>query len=687
MANITLLPSAKVPLVYDGENTMTTEWYRFFWNIYGFTESGVIPVSRGGTGLTTIGNHQIIIGNANNVFEPASLSSTSLAITYPAGFVNLELGTSSVTPGTYGSASQVGVFTVNQYGVLTAASNTSIGIDASQIISGTIASARISGSYTGITGVGTLTAGTWNATTIGVAYGGTGQTSFTNGQLLIGNTTGNTLTKATLTAGSGVTITNGAGSITISATGSGGTVTSVTGVAPIASSGGTTPAISISQSNTTTDGYLSATDWNTFNNKQPAGTYVTSVTGTSPVVSSGGTTPAISLATAYGDTLNPYASKTANYFLAAPNGSAGVPTFRAMVAADVPALAYVTNVSGTGTVNGITLTGTVTSSGSLTLGGTLSGIGNSQLTNSTISGVALGGNLFDLTAGTGVSFSAGTTYNGSAAITINATGTGGTVTSVAALTLGTSGTDLSSTVANGTTTPVITLQVPTASALNRGALSATDWTTFNGKAPAVTYTTNYIPYGQGTTTPNQSAQLQYNNAGALSVSTSAAASVEGVFTNTNTGASASAGVRGVANSTGYWLLRQYGTGVTATVFGITLANYALLLSDGASSNGLMLGSLTADPVIFGTNNTERMRIFSSGGVSIANTTDPGAGNLSVTGTIRTQGYTVATLPAAGTVGRRAYVTDALAPTFLTVIVGGGAVRCPAFDNGTAWVAG
>ena len=57
----------------------------------------------------------------------------------------------------------------------------------------------------------------------------------------------------------------------------------------------------------------------------------------------------------------------------------------------------------------------------------------------------------------------------------------GTVTSVAALTLGTTGTDLSSTVANGTTTPVITLQVPTASATNRGALSAADWTTFNSK--------------------------------------------------------------------------------------------------------------------------------------------------------------------------------------------------------------
>ena len=58
----------------------------------------------------------------------------------------------------------------------------------------------------------------------------------------------------------------------------------------------------------------------------------------------------------------------------------------------------------------------------------------------------------------------------------------GTVTSVAALTFGTTGTDLSSTVANGTTTPVITLNVPTASASNRGALSSADWTTFNNKA-------------------------------------------------------------------------------------------------------------------------------------------------------------------------------------------------------------
>ena len=61
------------------------------------------------------------------------------------------------------------------------------------------------------------------AGTLAVANGGTGQTSYTDGQLLIGNTTGNTLTKATLTAGTGITVTNASGSITIASTGSGGT--------------------------------------------------------------------------------------------------------------------------------------------------------------------------------------------------------------------------------------------------------------------------------------------------------------------------------------------------------------------------------------------------------------------------------------------------------------------------------
>ena len=121
---------------------MTTEWYRFFWNIYGFTGTGVLPVNKGGTGLDTIGNHQLIIGNANNVFEPASLRGFGINITYDPGYVNLSIGDSGVTPGTYGSTSAVGQFIVDQYGVLTFAQNVPIAIDANQITSGTLVTAR-----------------------------------------------------------------------------------------------------------------------------------------------------------------------------------------------------------------------------------------------------------------------------------------------------------------------------------------------------------------------------------------------------------------------------------------------------------------------------------------------------------------------------------------------------------------
>jgi hypothetical protein len=51
-----------------------------------------------------------------------------------------------------------------------------------------------------------------------VANGGTGQTTYTDGQLLIGNSTGNTLAKSTLTAGTGISVTNGSGAITIANT-------------------------------------------------------------------------------------------------------------------------------------------------------------------------------------------------------------------------------------------------------------------------------------------------------------------------------------------------------------------------------------------------------------------------------------------------------------------------------------
>jgi hypothetical protein len=117
---------------------------------------------------------------------------------------------------------------------------------------------------TGVTGssltsVGTIGTGTWQGTTVATGYGGTGQTTYTDGELLIGKTDG-TLAKATITQGSGVTITNGDGSITISATGSGGTVTGVTATSPLASTGGTTPDISIQDGTTTQKGAVQLED-------------------------------------------------------------------------------------------------------------------------------------------------------------------------------------------------------------------------------------------------------------------------------------------------------------------------------------------------------------------------------------------------------------------------------------------
>jgi hypothetical protein len=116
---------------------------------------------------------------------------------------------------------------------------------------------------------------------------------------------------------------------------------------------------------------------------------VTSVTGTSPVASSGGATPAISLASGYGDTQNPYASKTANNFLAAPNGSAGVPTFRAIVAADIPTL----NQNTTGTASNVTGTVAIANGGT---GQTTRQAAMDALAGSVTSGQYLRGNGTDV---------------------------------------------------------------------------------------------------------------------------------------------------------------------------------------------------------------------------------------------------------------------------------------------------
>jgi hypothetical protein len=110
-----------------------------------------------------------------------------------------------------------------------------------------------------------------------------------NGNVLIWNNSTQLWESAGITAGTGVSVTNGAGAITVANTG----VTSVTGTAPVVSSGGTTPAISMAAASASVNGYLTSTDWTTFNSKG-SGT-VTSVSATAPVTSTGGTTPTIAM--------------------------------------------------------------------------------------------------------------------------------------------------------------------------------------------------------------------------------------------------------------------------------------------------------------------------------------------------------------------------------------------------------
>ena len=132
---------------------------------------------------------------------------------------------------------------------------------------------------------------------------------------------------------------------------------------------------------------------------------------------------------------------------------------------------WITSISGSivsGNISGNAANITGTYAGTITSSQVTTGLGYTPASNATT--ITINGTTYDLSA--------------------NRTWSVGTVTSVAALTLGTTGTDLSSTVATGTSTPVITLNVPTASATNRGALSAADWTTFNNKQPAGTYVTS-----------------------------------------------------------------------------------------------------------------------------------------------------------------------------------------------------
>ena len=348
-----------------------------------------------GTGAPTWATVEVVSPVPANTVRAGPTTGADADPTYRA-LVNADLPASGVSANTYGSTTAIPVLTVNAKGVITSA--TTAAITGALVYQGAwnaltntptlTSSVGTSGYYyavsvagtTNLNGITDWQVGDW-AIFNGTAWQKIDQTNTVtsvNGQTgivsiayadLAGtvptwnqDTTGtaakaNALNSATTvvnvssstapTLGQVLTATSGTAATW--QTPAPGGVTSVTATSPIASSGGATPDISISQATTSTNGYLSSTDWTTFNNK---GT-VTSVTGTAPVVSSGGATPAISMAaatssvngyltstdwTTFNDKQSAFGSQTANYVYAAPNGSAGTPTFRALVSADIPSL-------------------------------------------------------------------------------------------------------------------------------------------------------------------------------------------------------------------------------------------------------------------------------------------------------------------------------------------------------------
>lgn len=294
----------------------------------------------------------------------------------------------------------------------------------------------INGSSTSLGGsisVGTVTSVAASAGT-GISVSGSPITS--SGTITITNTAPDQT--VALTAGTGINVSGTYPNFTItnSSPSSGGTVTSVATSAPI--TGGTitsTGTIGITQSTTSTDGYLSSTDWNTFNNKA--------------------STASVALKVNISDTatmLSNYRRKTTLIENADLRNSAITINGSSTALGGSISVGTVTSVSASAGT-GISVTGSpITSSGTLTITNTAP--------DQTVT----------LTAGSGISVT-GTYPNFT--VTNSSPSSGGTVTSV------TASAPLSS---SGGTTPNITISQATTS--TNGFLTSTDWNTFNDKASA-----------------------------------------------------------------------------------------------------------------------------------------------------------------------------------------------------------
>ena len=180
--------------------------------IDGFTTTGAVII---GGDLTVNGTtttvHSTTVSVDDKNIELGAVSGVPTDAGADGGGITLK----GTTDKTFNWVDATDAWTASEH--LDLASGKSFFINGTNVLSSTALGAGVTSSS--LTTVGTISGGTWQGSTVGVAYGGTGQSTFTDGQLLIGNSTGNTLSKSTLTAGSGISISNGNGTITLSASG------------------------------------------------------------------------------------------------------------------------------------------------------------------------------------------------------------------------------------------------------------------------------------------------------------------------------------------------------------------------------------------------------------------------------------------------------------------------------------
>jgi hypothetical protein len=216
-----------------------------------FVESGGLagaafycPIQPGGTlGVTAITWSNFSVAGTYFAGTGLSLAANTFSIT-----------NTTVTPASYGSGSAVATFTVNQQGQLTAAADTNIAIAATQITSGTINSARLSGDYSGITGVGTLTNLTVSNTITGSISGNAGTATTA--------TTATSATTATNIAGgaaASIPVQTGAGVTSFLAVGTNGQVLTIAGGVPSYATPTTGTVTSVSGTGTVSGISLSGT--------------------------------------------------------------------------------------------------------------------------------------------------------------------------------------------------------------------------------------------------------------------------------------------------------------------------------------------------------------------------------------------------------------------------------------------